>query len=138
VQIDQLNYIKSKLRFLILAVFILTSCSDSYKILNADSFNNKIAGRTDIKTPEDLITLYYGFSSQNISVTSRELATDYYQITLIHEFKGNSEGDDSVAGEKIVMTAKRIGQKWTICEIKEAWKCWSGRGHTGWGNTPCN
>ncbi|CAN5327384.1 hypothetical protein BH09BAC5_BH09BAC5_19770 [soil metagenome] len=123
---------------LILILTFLASCSESFNILDIKTFNDKIASRTDIKTPEELINIYYdypaGEGNPKLTIQTRDLGDNRVEITLIHE----GLEDDSQSGEKIVMTAKQIGQTWTVIEIKENWKCWDGRGHTSWGTTPCN
>ena len=116
----------------------MTSCSESFKTIDTKAFNEKIASRTDIKTPEELIKIYYDYPANEgnpkLTVNSKELSDKSVEITLIHE----GLEDDSQSGEKIVMTAKLTGQTWTVIEIKKNWKCWDGRGHTSWGTTPCS
>jgi len=123
---------------LIIFSTILISCTESFKKINPESFNKKIANRTDIESPEKLISLYSNIpsseSAKNRSVEITELDNDNFQITLI--YKGL--GDDSQSSEKIVMLAARNANKWTVLEIKKNWKCWKGRGHTNWGTGLCN
>jgi hypothetical protein len=122
--------------FLILLVF-LNSCSESFNQIDPGKFNAEIAGRTDIKTPEELIREYYGFpesEGSKTTVESENLRNDTYEITLIRE----GLGDDSQFAEKIVMTAKLQDQIWNVIEIKMNWKCMSDRGHTSWGTGTCN
>ena len=116
----------------------MTSCSESFNKLDAKAFNEKIANRTDIKTPEELIKIYYVYPASEgnpkLTINTKDLGDNRIEITSIHE----GLEDDSQSGEKIVMTAKKNDQNWTVIEIKENWKCWDGRGHTSWGTTPCN
>jgi hypothetical protein len=127
-------------RLVIILIFLalLTSCSESFKIIDPTKFNEKINSRTDIKTSTDLITLYYDYpkseGTPTLSITSDKIGGNSYEITLIHE----GLEDDSQSGVKIVMKAKLNGQVWSVTEIKKNWKCWDGRGHVTWGTVPCN
>jgi hypothetical protein len=47
-------------------------------------------------------------------------------------------GDDSVLGEKRVITFKREGDGWNIVSIKVGYKCIDGRGHTHYSGAPCS
>jgi hypothetical protein len=122
----------------ILILTFLTSCSESFNIVDPITFNDKIATRTDIKSPEELIKTYYNYpvneENPKFTINTKYLDDKSVEITLIHE----GLEDDSQSGEKIVMTAKQTGQTWIVLEIKKNWKCWKGRGHTSWGTTLCN
>jgi hypothetical protein len=125
---------------LIISILILVfagSCSESFVQLDPQKFNEKIAGRTDIKTPKDLILEYYDnpdSEGSETTVETVELSDNKYEITLIRE----GLGDDSQFAEKIVMKAKQKEQQWNVIEIKWNWKCMTGRGHTSWGTETCN
>lgn len=123
---------------LTLIVSFLTSCSESYKTRDPKIFNQKISNRTDIKSPEELIKIYYNYTPSEgipkLTIYAKDLGDNSFEVTLIHE----GFADDSLAGMKIVMTAKQVGQTWTVIEIKENWKCLDDRGHTSWGITPCS
>ncbi len=132
---------------ILLSVLVLAiSCcgKESFNILDTKEFNDKIANRTDIKTPDELIKLYYNYDDlemfyhqegkQSVTIRVVSLRENRYEITLIHE----GLLDDSQSGEKIVMTAKQTGASWTVTEIKKNWKCWAGRGHTNWGTELCH
>jgi hypothetical protein len=127
-----------KLISVIPALLSLTACSESFERVDTTAFNRQIASRTDIKTPEQLIELYYAYPANEgkpgLSVQTRRLDDNRYETTLIHE----RLQDDSKAGVKIVMTAQTNGPAWLVTEIKRNWKCWQGRGHTGWGTGKCN
>lgn len=126
-----------QLLFPFVILIVLSSCSESFKTRNPDLFNQIIAIRTDIATPEALIKFYYTQDREidfsNITIESEPLGGSKYEITLIDE----NLQDDSMSGEKIVMTAELIGQTWTVHEIKANWKCHDGRGHTNWGTELC-
>jgi len=125
---------------LILCAAIFSSCIESFKTLETKSFNEKIADRTDIETPEKLIKLYYNYDCSHdegnptITTRVRTLGKNTYQITLIHD----GLTDDSLAGIKFVMTAQRTGATWVVTEIKTNWKCWVDRGHPYWGTGRCS
>ena len=128
---------KQYLKLSLLLLF-LASCSESFKILDPKIFNRQIAGRTDIKTPEELIKLYFNWPANEgtpqLSVQTEELGNNNYRITLIHSHMD----DDSESAEKYVMTAHLTGLTWVVDEIKMNWKCWDDRGHTSWGTAPCS
>lgn len=123
---------------LIFFIFLLSSCSESFKTLDQKAFNQQIAGRTDIKTPEELIKLYFNWppneGTPQVSVETENLGDNKFKITLIHSHMD----DDSEAAEKIVMTAHLTGLIWTVDELKMNWKCWDDRGHTSWGTGACS
>jgi len=119
-------------------MLITSSCGqESFNKLDTKDFNDKIANRTDIGTPEELMEIYYDRSEvedgSTITINTVDLGKNKYEITLIHE----GLPDDSVAGRKTVMTAEYTGTTWIVTEIKENWKCWEGRGHTNWGTKLC-
>lgn len=118
-------------------MIFLTSCSESFKTLDNKLFNEIIAKRTDIKTPEELIKIYYNYptseGNSKFAIYTENLSNNSVKITLIHE----GIEDDSISGEKIIMTARLTGQKWIVLEIKKNWKCWDGRGHRNWGTSLC-
>lgn len=123
---------------LIVTLSFLTSCSESFKTIDPKNFNEKIADRTDIKTPEQLITLYYNYPENEghptLIITVNKTESGNFEITLINE----GLEDDSLSGEKIVMMAKLTGQKWIVTDIRKNWKCLDGRGQTSWGTKRCN
>ena len=132
------RHLKGRLFGLLILLSCLTSCSESFQTVDPKKFNEKIADRTDIKTPEELITLYYDWPESEgkpkLTIRANKSGDSNYEITLIHE----GLQDDSQSGEKIVMKAKLNGPTWIVTEIKKNWKCWDGRGHSGWGTDPCN
>ncbi|HTO14993.1 MAG TPA: hypothetical protein VLZ83_04445 [Edaphocola sp.] len=123
---------------LILMLAFFSSCAESYKVIEPNTFNEQIANRSDIETPEDLIRVYYDYPEEegvpNLNIKSKKLNKNNFEVTLIHE----GLMDDSQAGIKIVLKAKKTEQTWTVSEIKENWKCWEGRGHTDWGTELCH
>ena len=125
---------------IILSIFVLiTSGCESFRTLDTKEFNDKIANRTDIKTPDELIKLYYDYDcsqdegNPTITIHTIDLGKNRYEVTLIHE----GLLDDSLSGWKVVMIAQRAGTTWIVTEIKENWKCWEDRGHTNWGTKRC-
>jgi hypothetical protein len=124
------------LKFLIVLI-VWTSCGQSYRTGNVKKFNKLIEQRTDLKTPEDLITFYYdpdGYNSKTpYKIIAKKLDSDSFEITLTQE---NIE-DDSVFAEKVVLIAKQNGDIWTVSDIKLSSKCQSDRGHQDWQADPC-
>lgn len=115
-----------KLAFLLLLTTV--SCSEPFNYINPSNFNKKIAELTDIKTPEELIILYYtgtGKIDNNLSLNITTVKEEkVYTITLIN----NNIKDDSVCGEKLVIKAVKKGENWHVLEIKENHRCCKGRG----------
>lgn len=97
--------------------------------------NQRIRKAGNIKTPIELIKYYYGEidANQDIDISVEQLEENQYEITLIQE----NIKDDSIAGMKIIMIAKRDNDLWTVQDIQRAWKCWEGRGHSQYGTQPC-
>jgi hypothetical protein len=121
---------------IILLAFFLSSCTEKFNTIDPAEFNTSISGRTDIKTPEDLIKLYYNYpeslEGKKVAITSKK-SGDSYTITLIHE----GLEDDSIEGKKVEMKAKQVGNTWQVLSIHGSFKCYQGRGHTGWGVENC-
>lgn len=103
--------------FVVLA--LLTSCAESFRELDPKAFNQTIADRDDIKTPEQLITEFYDYPESEgkpqLTITTTELGDGHFEITLIHL----GLDDDSQSGQKIVMRAQHKEGRWTVLEIKE-------------------
>ena len=118
-----------------LTLFLLVSCTTS---LDTKAFNQQIEKRTDIDSPKELNKLYYGpyevEGNSKLTITTKTSDDHKFEITLIH----NGIGDDSVSDIRIVMTAKRNKQTWTVLSIQESWKCHEGRGHSYWAATKCS
>src|SRR5688572_14414355 len=123
---------------LLLILGMLTSCSESFEDVDPRDFNETIATRTDIKSPEELIKIYYDYppneGTPKLAVNAVTLSEHKYEITLIH----SGLEDDSQSGTKVVMVAELKGSTWRVETIKKNWKCWEGRGHTDWGTAYCN
>ena len=124
--------------FILFFTFLLISCVESFDNMDTEMINKDIAGNINIKTPEELITLYYNFPSSeskpNLKIEKREIEKNIFEITLIHD----NQQDDSQKAEKIIMIAEKLGAKWHVKKIKRNWKCYNGRGHTDWGTEVCN
>jgi hypothetical protein len=100
--------------------------------------NKDIAGNTNIKIPEELITFYYNYPSSeskpNLKIEKKEIEKNVFEITLIHD----NQQDDSQKAEKIIMIVEKLVNKWHVKKIRRNWKCYNGRGHTDWGTEVCN
>ena len=122
---------------LFILIFLLVGCSEDYVSIDPSDFNKKIESNRDIKSPEDLIKLYYNYPVNEpqpmISVTIEQSENGNYIITLIAE----KLPDDSQSSEKIIMWASRNGEFWKVSKIRKNWKCYKNRGHQEWGTKPC-
>lgn len=126
-----------KLTALFFMLIFWNSCAESFKQLSPQKFNDKIAGRKDIKTSDELIKAYYNYRAQysdnggklKLSITSRKLDSGNYEITAIDTIVD----DDALAAEKIIMIATQHAQTWKAIDIKYNWKCRDGHGNTDWG-----
>ncbi len=116
----------------------MTSCSENFDAIDQIEFNKKIENRTDIKTAEELIEIYYNYPENegvpNLTFDSRKMKNGFEEITLIHE----GLEDDSQRATKIVMLVEQSNKKWVVKEIKTNRKCWDGRGHTNWSTEWCS
>ncbi|MBZ0202456.1 MAG: hypothetical protein K8I03_05515 [Ignavibacteria bacterium] len=125
--------------FFIISVFLLifSSCSEEFVIVDVSKFNKEIEGKTDILGPEEIIILYYNYppneSKPPLEIIVDSLGGNNFKVTLI----SSKLPDDSQEAEKIVMTLTRNGEMWKVLDIKKNWRCYRGRGHTGWGIDPC-
>lgn len=119
-------------------IILLTSCGESFKHIDTTKFNSKIQNRNDIKTPEELIEIFYDYpeneGNPKLKITCKKLDKNKFEITLIHDHLE----DDSQSAVKYVMIAIKNGDMWKALEVKENWKCSNGRGHTSWGTGYCN
>ena len=127
-----------KYLFAFLFMFSIISCGESFENMDTELINKDIYSYTEIKTPEQLILFYYNYPKNEgkpeLKITKRKINNQVYEITLIHDH----QADDSQRAEKIVMTAKKIGNKWNVEKILRNWKCHEGRGHTDWGTEVCD
>ena len=85
-----------------------------------------------------MITLYYNWpiseGKPNLEISKLKFENNLFEITMIHDHLE----DDSQKAEKIVMVARKLGNKWKVEEIKRNWKCYDDRGETDWGISSCN
>ena len=134
---------KQKLIFILVVAYVtifgFLFFTEEFKEISPANFNKELAKRKDILTPEQLIKLYYNYATQanpNINISSEIIGKEIYLISLIRE----NVDDDSLWGEKIIMKAALNNNKWVVLEIKENWKCQSGRnfGWPMWGIESCN
>lgn len=122
---------------ILLVLIAFTACSEEFESKDPTAFNEKIAERTDILSPEALIEIYYNYPKTEtpplLTIKSKSLSKDKFSITLIHD----KQQDDSQRAIKIVLSAQLKERKWEVKEIKINRKCWEGRGHTNWGIEWC-
>jgi hypothetical protein len=117
----------------------MVSCGEPFEELNAEEINKEIAERDNIKTIEELIIIFYNYqpdsgSKPKFQITKKELGDSLFEATLICE----DLVEDSQKGEKIIMTARKTGNKWFVKKILYNWKCYAGSGHTDWGVESCD
>lgn len=124
--------------YILFISFFLNSCGEAFENMDTEMINKEIAGNNNIKSAEELITIYYNYpnseSKPDLKIGKREIENDVFEITLIH----NNQADDSQKAEKIIMVAKKFGKLWSVKNIRRNWKCYDGRGHTDWGTETCN
>jgi hypothetical protein len=100
---------------------------------------NAVIAANGLKSGEEIIAYYmpkqtetegnytYDISKQEISVSETE-------ITAV----ADGLMDDSMKGRKVVMLLKNENGLLKIVSIKEAYKCYPGRGHENWSPVSCN
>ena len=126
--------------FLVLAcVLLFTACGESHNALSPEAFNKKLQSRTDLHSPEVVAKfwmehLWGAVPQRGFSIEIDSSHTPEYHIMLV----ADSLHDDSVMGKKFLLTAHKSEGMWQLSEIEHNWKCWPGRGHSGWGIVPCN
>jgi hypothetical protein len=122
----------------LMLLFLLLFLASFSATVDSTEFNSQIASHTDINSPEELIKLYYGpyevEGNSKLTITTKTSDDNKFEITLIH----NGIGDDSVSDIRIVMTAQRSKQTWTVLSIQKSWKCHDGRGYSYWAATKCS
>jgi hypothetical protein len=90
-------------------------------------------------TAKEVMELYYPLEIDNtkegaiyIFLVEPTTNNDYTVITLIDYMP-----DDSVRGEKYVMSLTQKDHKWSVLSLKRNWTCHLGRGHQNWVKTYC-
>ena len=108
-----------------------TSNTDKYTELN-----QRVRKAGNINTPVELVKYYYGEidDEQDIDISVDKFDNNQYKIMLIQE----NIKDDSIAGMRVIMLAKKDNKEWTVIDIQRTWKCQKGRGHSNFSSEPCN
>ncbi len=114
-----------------------TPLAEMFQEVDPADFNARIANEK-IGTVEEVVEMYYPIEpaegeGPQVSMHSETMEDGSHVVTLINE----GVMDDSIAAEKIVMTATEMDLHWTVTSIKKNWKCREGRGHTDWGTEYC-
>ena len=110
-----------------------------YEELDITEINKKITESAEKLAPEDIMIMYYPYKvetdegNEMITMNTTRLDKENIEVVLIHD----NFLDDSVKGEKYVMSLKKIDSKWMVVSLKKNWKCWDGRGHKDWGIELC-
>jgi len=107
-----------------------TSNTDKYTELN-----QRVRKAGNINTPVELVKYYYGEidDEQDIDISVDKFDNNQYKIMLIQE----NIKDDSIAGMRVIMLAKKDNNEWTVIDIQRTWKCQKGRGHSNFSSEPC-
>jgi len=123
--------------FLVFLLVFFSACSEEAVKIDVLDFNKSLENAKEVNTAKDVMRLYFnslpGEKDTNYSVTEEQLSDGNYRITLIR----TRLKDDSAEGEKFVMIAEMIGSTWKVVSLEKNWRCYKGRGHTGWGIDPC-
>jgi hypothetical protein len=126
-----------RLLVVIFSIYLISSCT-SYEILDVKKFNKEISERDDIKSPEELILLFYDYPESELTnklkISAKKNHENEYTIILIHD----GMDDDSQKALKYIMKANFINNKWEVFEVRISRKCWSGRGHKNWSRKWCS
>ncbi len=125
---------------LIFLLFLTLSCqqkAEEFVEMDPSRFNVSLKARTDISTPEQVMEMFYDYSpkqgAKGIKITSKDLGSDSYRITLIHD---PVQAGNQIAW-KLIMHADRSKGHWRATQIQKNWKCEKGKGHRGWGIGKC-
>lgn len=107
-------------------------------IVESDQYielNQRVRKAGNINTPIELIKYYCGEidADQDVDISVDQFENNQYKIILVQE----NIKDDSIAGMKVLMLAKRDNNQWTVQDIQRTWKCQKGRGHTKYSTQPC-
>lgn len=108
-----------------------TNNTDKYAELN-----QRVRKAENINTPVELVKYYYGEidEKQEIDISVDKSENNQYKIMLIQE----NIKDDSIAGMRVQMLAKKENNEWTVIDIQRTWKCQKGRGHSNFSSELCN
>ena len=98
--------------------------------------NQRVRKAGNINTPVELIKYYYGEidADQDVDISVDQFENNQYKITLIQR----NIKDDSIAGMRVLMLAKRDNNQWTVQDIQRNWECQRGHGSTKFSSNPCN
>lgn len=119
---------------------IVAPADDYYQVKQSviDSLNSSLSSK-NFSTPEEIIEAVYpkepkAEGKYSYTITKGNGTGNESTLTLI------SEGipDDSMYALKVEMAVINENGQWKILRIKEAYKCWPGRGHEEWGAAPCS
>lgn len=118
---------------------IVTNQEEEFQEISSDYFNQLLNEKGESLSAEEVMRLFYPYrietseGNEKIELSKKVSDNGNVVVTLIHD----NQLDDSVRGEKYVMSLARINNKWTVLSIKTNWRCWDGRGHSDWGIERC-
>lgn len=129
------------MKFFWTAIFtagLFVSCAEEFNYSNPAIFNTQVEYDMNLTSPKEVMMAYYNvdeiYSPANFTIDTKVLSADRFEVTLIE----TGMQDDSVEGQKVVMTVRKTATGWFVEEIKHNHRCWDERGHTNWGIQKCN
>lgn len=128
------------MKFIVLITLGVTffSCAEKFKQVNFYELNQKISQSTEALSSKDVMKLYYPKEDEEgkekITMEEQILSNGNVEVVLIHD----NQSDDSVRGSKYVLELEKQENQWIVVSLKRNWRCWDGRGHTGWGIELCS
>jgi len=119
---------------------IVVENGESFNVVDVATIaqlNQKIVDQ-NLKTGEEIMRAYNSEKSADegnytYTVTEKNVDEKTLEVTLIED----GILDDSVAGQKVVMTLKKTNGTFKVVLIKKNYKCWQGRGHQNWSAELC-
>lgn len=112
-----------------------------YHMIDASALENLNAklNESTLSDVEEVATIYAPKDEEaegNYSYTVVKEKLDSNKIILTVTQEGLN--DDSLFGQKSILTVDSVDGKWQVEEIKELYKCWPERGHQEWSAEFCN
>jgi hypothetical protein len=114
----------------------------SFQNVDPSAFNDKIreAGQRNeswANNPEESTRHLFEVPLEG-SRTSSAISSKTINGESIVTFTQEGLGDDSVKGEKLILTFKKANEVWLITDIKRGYMCQDGRGHSHYSGEVCS
>lgn len=118
-----------------------TETNHIYKQVEASkvaSLNQRIKEQ-GVHTEEAIMQLYapkaaVAEGKYTYTITPKKIDSNHTQLTLVEE----GILDDSLTGLMVVMNIEKSEGTYKVTAIKEAYKCWKGRGNENWNPEKCH